>query len=758
MKTYRSLFVSCLWGLALAAGSIAAAEPVPEPIAEPSVALSHAGEQSERALRAAIALSVATHPELDAAHGLLPELFERTSGAATQQSGLYDFSLTTRGFAGALDRRVKVLIDGRDPSWALFGTTDWAAIQTPIDDLEQAELQLGPGSARHGANAAGGVLRLVTRRPQDGLGGRFRLSGGERSTVNLDVRAAARLGQRWFVKFLGGLRQSDGFAVSRRGAAEYSVPCLEAGQTDCLPQERAELSGREVSLFGGSARLDRVSALGTELVLETGLDNVEGQVLLSDLGRLGIDDASTAWSRLRFSSLHWHATAATQKRDSDRQTALATGDRLASEETSWRLETLTRWSFAGGRARVSGGAAREDQRTDSAHAEGRLRPFLLDRSNRQTLLSERARIEADAVFAQLDWELSERATLLVGARWDDSTLFEPQLSPRLSLVFAVRPEHLLRLSYQQGFEAPSIEESFLRFELEPSINLAHLEGLCAVDGVPCGFDLDLLPGENPATDTTADTRVLAVGNRDLEVEEVRSWELGYDGRLGRRARLRLGLHSSHHEDFIVGLLPQLGTALGRVNPAFAPYAPPRALSPEQQAKLLSGLALALGPRLDYLTTDVDGTPIVVLSSYANLGEADVTGADVELRWELSGGFWWALSYAWLDVDLDTGAVGLERWLGPNAPENRGSFELGFNRGRWDARLSYRWLDDFRWVSAPFVGDVEAFELVDLAVGLRLAERWSLGAHVANLLDEETFETFGGDLLRRRALLSLGLSW
>jgi hypothetical protein len=31
-------------------------------------------------------------------------------------------------------------------------------------------------------------------------------------------------------------------------------------------------------------------------------------------------------------------------------------------------------------------------------------------------------------------------------------------------------------------------------------------------------------------------------------------------------------------------------------------------------------------------------------------------------------------------------------------------------------------------------------------------------HVANLLDEESFETFGGDLLRRRALLSLGLSW
>ena len=41
---------------------------------------------------------------------------------------------------------------------------------------------------------------------------------------------------------------------------------------------------------------------------------------------------------------------------------------------------------------------------------------------------------------------------------------------------------------------------------------------------------------------------------------------------------------------------------------------------------------------------------------------------------------------------------------------------------------------------------------------RFTESWELGINVTNLLDDEHYQTFGGDILGRRALAHLGFSW
>ena len=93
---------------------------------------------------------------------------------------------------------------------------------------------------------------------------------------------------------------------------------------------------------------------------------------------------------------------------------------------------------------------------------------------------------------------------------------------------------------------------------------------------------------------------------------------------------------------------------------------------------------------------------------------------------------------------------------PNGPqtENHNPF-LGSSSG---ASLGYRWSDDFRWVVGPFQGEVPSYGVVDAAANFDVNAHFAIGLNVQNLLDDEHWESFGGDLLGRRALGSLTFRW
>ncbi len=78
--------------------------------------------------------------------------------------------------------------------------------------------------------------------------------------------------------------------------------------------------------------------------------------------------------------------------------------------------------------------------------------------------------------------------------------------------------------------------------------------------------------------------------------------------------------------------------------------------------------------------------------------------------------------------------------------------------RTDVSLSGRWVDEFRWSVGPFNGIVESYVTADIGVNHRLAEQWTIGANVANAFDEEHWQSFGGDILGRRALGYVLFSW
>ena len=67
---------------------------------------------------------------------------------------------------------------------------------------------------------------------------------------------------------------------------------------------------------------------------------------------------------------------------------------------------------------------------------------------------------------------------------------------------------------------------------------------------------------------------------------------------------------------------------------------------------------------------------------------------------------------------------------------------------------WRWQPDMEWAGAGARGVVPEHSTADLALSRRLGTRWEVGLRVADLLDGRHYESFGGDVLARRTLLTV----
>ena len=694
-----------------------------------SIYVTGASRRAERIVDAPAAVSVVTAVEIErqAAHGQAPKLIEFTPGAEVTQSGIYDFNINTRGFNSSLNRRVATIIDGRNPSVPFLGAQEWAAVSYPLDDFSTVELVRGPSAALYGANASSGVLNMITKAPREYEGGQLRLTGGELSTFNADLRWAGSLGSDWYVKVVGGIRDHDDWAVSRNGAAEYSVPCTEPGQIDCLPQEAVPLAREDDDINFYGLRFDKYFGSENFLTIEAGNASIEGPVFQTGIGRVQLVEVDRPWVRLNYFDSRYNVAASYNKRDAAEQLALRPGNNLALDSENISLEVQANWEWESSRLVV--GASYEDDDIDS----------LDPKTGQQTLIFAPISEDASSVFGQFDWTLSDNVRLVLAGRVDDGSLFDTQFSPKVAVVWSVNPKNTLRFTYNEAFQVANYSEFFLDVNVGVFPGAA-LEGFACLptQGTPCGFPA-LVP-------------VKALGNATLEIEEISTFEIGYSGILGNKTLLTVDAYTGNADNFITDLLPQL-LPTGLTNPNFGPFAGVSPLT----AATLNGVVGMFIPGAA-VTNNVDGSPIIAAVSYTNFGDVDISGLDLGLTSQFANNWTLNFTYSYFDFDVAQELPGFENLLVPNTPENKLAAGLAFNTERWNASLSGRWVDEFPWAVGPFVGPVESYTTVDLNAEYALSSSWRLGAIVTNLLDDEHYQSFGGDLLGRRALATLAFEW
>ncbi|GEM_PF-2454554 len=114
---------------------------------------------------------------------------------------------------GSSAQQVPVFLDGVRLESSLTSRTDLSTIC--LDVLEAVQVTRGPGAARAGTGAIGGVVNLVSRRPAEDPETKLRISAGPFETVEGSVRHARRVGDWGLSAAYCGLTTEGDFEYQR---------------------------------------------------------------------------------------------------------------------------------------------------------------------------------------------------------------------------------------------------------------------------------------------------------------------------------------------------------------------------------------------------------------------------------------------------------------------------------------------------------------------------------------------------------------
>jgi outer membrane receptor protein involved in Fe transport len=457
--------------------------------------------RSEKITDAPAAVSVLDERDirLNSISGQVPKLLETQPGVDIVQSGEHDYNINTRGFNSSLNRRLLVLLDGRDLAVAFLGSQEWNGFSVPVEDLGKIELIRGPGSALYGANAFNGVVNILTPAPRSITGTKITLAGGEVSTFRSDVRFAG-MSDEWSYKLNVGRAQSDTWNVSRLAA---DFPFEYDGFNPFLNTEIVPVDQSTVATTYGSARVDYDIAQDGTVLAEGGVAQVENAVLVTGIGRVQVPKAVKPWGRVNYSNDSWFIQAWGAGRNSvESQISLSTGLPLEERSFIGQLDVQFRSSLLDERMFLVLGGAHRNQSVDT---DG-------------TLTLAQHDDNASSLYSQIEYRFVEELKGVVAARWDRSTLHDPQISPKIALVFTPTSGQTVRATFNQAFQAPNYSELFL-YVKHPTRQLAYL------------------------------------GNDDLNVETITGYEVGYSGVFGNSLFVTLDVYYNQLENFITDLAP-----------------------------------------------------------------------------------------------------------------------------------------------------------------------------------------------------------
>ena len=731
---------------------------------------------------AAVTSIPAEEVQQQASLGQVPKILEFTPGAEVTQSGLYDFNFNTRGFNSSLNRRVSTYIDGRDVGVVLLGAQEWSAIAGGLDDVASLDFVRGPSAALYGANASSGVVNITSKAPRDSLGGLVRLTAGELDTKTVDYRQAFSMGDDWYLKVLAGGKWTGDYTVSRNPNVEphpeYSEYCLLVGETDCLVAEKTLFREQNDDITFGALRMDKYLPQGRLLTFEGGFSKTKGPVFQTGIGRVQNIDSTRPFTRINFSDPHWNVLVHFSSRDGNQANltqALIVDFELITQEKRYGAEGQWHTNFGGEKGRIVAGGSYTHEYVNSFDSD----------KGRQTVLYQPKDTDREAIFGQVDWKFSDHWKVVGAGRVDWSTLHDTQFSPKAAVVYNINPTNSLRLTYNQAFQVANYSEFFLHTNISffPIGGFVRTicEGPLLPEPVDCGIHTDFIP-------------ILAVGNDDLELEKTSAWELGYSGLLWNKVYTTVDYYRSRNKNFITDLIQQVGTVFGDttgcLNSALQPETDPKECpvnadyttwvsTPEAESTILFGnltVATALRNAVDNsvggnslgfrLANDLNGDPVVVGRTYTNVGVVDTQGVDFGMQYFITPIMNVQVNYSYFDfkiVDAGPGLEGIvdtkiEEVLLPNTPPHKASVAYSINKKKWNAGVAARWVHEFRWSTGVYVGDVPSYSTADLWGSYAFNDLIRVGVNVANVTNSIHRQTFGGDLISRRALGYVNFTW
>ncbi len=289
-------------------------------------------------------------------------------------------------------------------------------------------------------------------------------------------------------------------------------------------------------------------------------------------------------------------------------------------------------------------------------------------------------------------------------------------------------------------------------------------------GIPAPVNLKgNLATLNPTNRTfipTAESSVLDV--EKLRQTNTQTIELGYQGKITDKLRVAIDVYQSTVTDFISPLkvvTPNVFLDGASVTAYLKPLLKGALLGqgiPEAQAEAIasqySGLIGGAYAQVPVGTASPNETPHKgdILLAYRNYGQLSYYGSDVAFTYELSPSWSVSGSASYINQNVfageDLGDGAGSDTIALNAPQYKSALgimhrnaDLGLNIG-----LQWRWVDGFRMNSGVYVGDVNAYHMLDLMAQYAIpgVDGLSLNVSATNLLDNQVQQFIGAAAIGR----------
>ncbi|MUP44575.1 TonB-dependent receptor [Gramella sp. BOM4] len=705
-----------------------------------------ANRRPQKITRAPATVNVISSEQIEAFAGPNPgELAARQKGVDFVRSGVQGTGINIRGFNSAFNSKNLQVEDGRISSLIATGLPLGSFTTITKEDIERVEIILGPNAALYGPNAHNGLVNTLTKDPRTSEGLDLVVGAGNQSQFTARGRYAQKVNDNFAFKVWGERTQGEEFEY-----VDSVYVGTEAYDELDLDRDFSTTKFGAATYFTFNETSDLIASYGHSNNSNLGVTNA---------GRNQIKDWSIDYLQLKYVSPHfygnlyhtWSKTEDTYAINQRTQNYVSFINNGFSEEEARERSFTEQWfpidGFPNGGVSLPRGAVFEDAST-RLNAEGQYNnnignlTYVLGAqyqqdnadSNGTYLLDQDGAITIDqvGVYGQLEYTFEEAdLDLLFVARYDNHELYGGNFIPKAAVVKNF-DFGSFRLTYGKGIAAPSILN--LSGNLFGGLVLGNGEGFTLEDGT-----------EIP----------------ELQVETIKSWEVGYKGKLfGDKMYMEANAYYNRSENF---------------------------LSPLINISATSPVARRGDTPIGELIPGSDGSFVL---TYLNFGEVDTYGADLGINYFINDKNRLSFNYSYFDYNLDEndpandanrdGQV-LETDLPINTPQNKFGIGYYYTGSKFFGSLYGRYVQEYDFFSGINIaaetqdldgdgineivedarvgrtwnyGPLGGFFNVDLTAGYKFNEKWTLGASITNLFDSEVRQFVASPAIGRLYLVEL----
>jgi outer membrane receptor for ferrienterochelin and colicin len=396
-----------------------------------------ASKRYEALRTAPVAVTVIPRDHLLSLDGrYLPQILRLYPGMDIIQVTRSEFVVDIRGVASNTvfrPRDVLVLVDNRTVYDDYSGGVEWETLSIFPEDVGRIEIIRGAGSAIHGANAARGVINIITRPPEA-------ISMFESDTTFIERGFRQRvggsfLGEEYSLKLTGGYDESDLWNRFKG----FSLKDIESART-------WRFNGTVARHLSDRAELRLNSGINTGKLLQH-----------TSSGTLVDNDQTTSHVQMEYEAPVLSIRSFWNYRTLETRDLEVPGIITERTQQTYDLEFIRRFTSVGRNSLSLGGDARYS--TVKADSAG----------------GEHGQYTA-GIFVDDQYNISPNFLIRLAGRLDNHQYADYRFSPRVGAAYRIDPNNTIKVSYSVGYRLPTLSNNFLDFPISAGPNTFFLKG------------------------------------------------------------------------------------------------------------------------------------------------------------------------------------------------------------------------------------------------------------------------------------------